>query len=226
MNQAALQRPDPQPRRRFRVRLRSARAGGRYTRFVAWMRITLPVVAGVLILLVVIWPQIEDDARTFRLMEPGALSVTDGGDQQVVNARFTGLDDENRPFTVIADSATQTQANPDEVTLAFPKADVTLEDGAWIALSGEEGRYSRSRETLNLNGDVTLFHDSGFEIRTAEALIDFATNIAVGEKPVQGHGPSGTLSASGFRVLDGGKRIWFAGPSRMVFWPKADGAGR
>lgn len=226
MEETARRIPEPAPppppaRRRFTLRFRPSQAGGRYTRFVTWMRIILPVVAGVVVLLVVIWPQLTEDAGRFALMAPSAVTLKDGGDQQVVNARFTGMDRNQQPFTVIADSATQSQQMPDRVSLAFPKADVTMKNGAWVALSGANGLYYRNRQALDLNGDVTLFHDSGFEMRTAAAHIDFNTNIASGDSPVQGQGPLGTLDAKGFRVVEGGRRIWFAGPSQVVFWPKA-----
>ena len=53
MNQVAARDPEqpagpPAARRRLRFRLRASRAGGRYTHFVAMMRIVLPVVAAVL----------------------------------------------------------------------------------------------------------------------------------------------------------------------------------
>lgn len=185
------------------------------------MRVALPVVAAVLALLIVVWPQLHETTKRFRLMEQSGISLKDGGDQQAVNARFTGTDVHNRPYTVTADSAVQSQKTPNTVTLAFPKADITTKAGAWIALSAESGLYHRNDKILDLNGDVTLFHDSGFEMHTASAKIEFSDNEAVGDKPVQGHGPMGTVNANGFRVIDGGKVIWFTGKSKLVFWPAA-----
>jgi len=226
MNQAAARDPEqpsgpPAARRRLGFRLRASRAGGRYTRFVALMRIVLPVVAAVLVLLVVIWPQLNEDTHRFRLMEQSGISLKDGGDQQAVNARFTGTDAQNRPFTLTADSAVESQTTPDAVTLAFPKADITTKTGAWIALSAANGLYHRNDKILDLYGDVTMFHDSGFELRTASARIDFNQSDATGDQPVEGHGPMGTVKAKGFRVIDGGKQMWFTGQSKLVFWPSA-----
>jgi lipopolysaccharide export system protein LptC len=190
------------------------------------MRIALPVVAAVLALLIVIWPQLHESTKRFQLMESTGMSLKDGGDQQAVNARFTGTDARNRPYTLTADSAVQSQATPDAVTLAFPKADITTKTGAWIALSAENGLYHRRDKVLDLSGEVTLYHDSGFEMRTSSARIDFTDSGAVGDKPVQGHGPTGTVNAKGFRVIDGGKVIWFTGQSKLVFWPSAGKTGK
>lgn len=230
MSQAAARDPEPPAtppavRRRLGFRRRAARTGDRHTRFVALMRIALPVVAAVLALMIVIWPQLHETTKRFRLMEQSGISLKDGGDQQAVNARFTGTDTQNRPYTVTADSALQSQTTPDAVTLAFPKADITTKAGAWVALSAENGLYHRGDKILDLNGDVTLFHDSGFEMHTATARIDFNASDAVGDKPVQGHGPMGTVNARGFRMVDGGKVIWFTGKSKLVFWPSARKAG-
>jgi lipopolysaccharide export system protein LptC len=232
MKQAAARTPDPAtdrtgapaapaPRRRFGLRTR--RAGGRYTRFVALMRIVLPVSAGVLVLLVVIWPQLHQERHKFRL-GPGSLTAPDGGGQQALNPRFTGTDKQNRPYNVTADSALQNQEQPDEVMLSFPKADIALKDGSWIALTAERGQFSRQSQMLDLGGDVDLYHDSGFEFRTASARVDLGQSTADGDETVHGQGPFGTVDAEGFRIFESGRRILFTGKAKMVFWPQNDDA--
>ncbi len=74
---------------------------------------------------------------------------------------------------------------------------------------------------LELNGDVTLFHDQGFELRTETARFDLEAGTARGTESVEGQGPFGTLVSEGFRVLDRGERILFTGRSRAVIHPEA-----
>lgn len=213
------------PRRRFRIG--RGRAGGRYTRLVALMRILLPVSAGVLMMLVAIWPQFHEAPRKFRL-DPGTVSTLDGGGQQLLNPRFTGTDRQNRPYNVTADLAVQSPERPEQVDLAFPKADITTIAGAWIALTAERGRFYRESQMLDLEGGVDLLHDSGAELRTASARIDFQSATADGDEPVEGQGPLGTITAQGFRVFDGGRRVLFTGKAKLVVWPQQrnDGAAK
>lgn len=202
---------EPRPQRR---------AGARYTRFVAMMKLVLPVIAAVVIALVVAWPQLKSKPEGFRLGLSN-ITVHEKGGQQVVNARFTGNDKEERPFTVTADSAFQIEEKGNAFALEFPKADIAMSDGSWMALTAEAGRYDKKAQTLRLAGGVNLFHDAGYEFHTPSALIDLGKGSAFGEQPVTGQGPLGTLDASGFRVLDRGKRLIFTGKARLVFHPAA-----
>ena len=202
------------------------RAGGRYSRFVGLMRIGLPVVACAIIVLVIAWPQIDDGPQKFKLGLSTTMA-TEGGEQQIVNPRFTGIDRKQQPYTVTADAASPKKNKPENVALSFPKADITTNGGAWLALSADTGLYNRNTERLDLSGSVNLFHDAGHEIKTSTAQIDLAKGTAVGEEPVVGHGPVGTLSSTGFQVMDSGARLLFTGKSKLILYPakKKKGSG-
>ena len=192
----------------------------RYSFFVGFMKVLLPATAAALVLLVLAWPQFSIEEEGFRLsvskLAPGqAESLT------MLNARFEGIDDTNRPYTVTADIATQSENDKDLVTLERPKADITLGDGAWLALTAKSGEYHRETQVLDLTGSVNLFHDKGFELRTEAARVLLDEGMAEGAQPVQGQSHFGTIQAEGFRVLDRGARIFFLGRSKMVFEPEA-----
>ncbi len=198
------------------------RAGGSYSRFANSMRIALPLVAVAIVVLVVAWPQLTEKPKKFSLSVSN-IATTETGAQQIINARFTGTDAENRPYSVTADTASQVKNAPDMVVLAFPKADITLQSGVWLALSAETGTFNRKKQVLSLQGRVSLFHDMGYELRTSAADIFMKQGTASGNKPVSGQGPIGTVQSDGFRILDGGKRVLFTGKSRLNIFPPAKG---
>jgi lipopolysaccharide export system protein LptC len=198
------------------------RAGGSYSRFANSMRITLPLVAAAIVVLVVAWPQLTEKPKKFSLTVSTA-ATTETGAQQIINARFTGTDAENRPYSVTADTASQVKNAPDMVELAFPKADITLKSGAWLALSAETGMFNRKMQVLTLQGAVNLFHDRGYELRTSTADIFMKQGTASGDKPVTGQGPIGTVKSAGFHILDGGKRVLFTGKSQLTLYPAGKG---
>jgi lipopolysaccharide export system protein LptC len=74
---------------------------------------------------------------------------------------------------------------------------------------------------LDLTGDVTVFHDSGYEVRTDAAEVDLRAGSAQGDQPVSAQGPAGTLDAVGFTLMDRGDVVVFKGPARMVLVPTA-----
>lgn len=199
------------------------RAGGSYSRFVGLMRVALPLVAGAIIALVIAWPELGEKRSSFTL-GMSRITVNDSGGQTIVNPRFTGIDRAQRPYTVTADAATQSQETPNEINLAFPKADLTLGDGAWVAVTAANGLYDRKAEALTLSGGVDLFHDKGYELHTPSARIALGDGSAEGDEPVRGQGPLGTIEGRGFRMLERGRRLLLSGKSRLVLHPLAEGS--
>ena len=134
----------------------------------------------------------------------------------MTDPHFMGTDSRNRPFTVTAERAVQDLTDDQLILLAQPKADMTLEDGAWVALQAKQGSYRRDAETLQLAGGVDLFHDQGYEIHTPSAAIDLNSGTAEGHEPVAAQGPFGELTAEGFRVVEQGAVVEFTGKSRLL----------
>jgi len=209
-----------------RVRPRPLRKGSAsYSRFVFLMKVVLPTVAVVLVGLIVVWPQLKVDETQFKIGF-ARLKSTEAGDPSLVNARFVGSDRDNRPYSVTADLAKHVLDKTAKVELEMPKADITTDDGSWLALTANTGFFDREAKTLDLDGDVNMFHDSGFEFMTDSAHIDLGDGIAEGHDPVRGQGPFGTLRAEGFRMEDRGNRIVFTGKSRMVIYPGKEGSAK
>lgn len=197
-----------------------------YSRFVGTMKIVLPVLAALMVILVVAWPQLDGSGERFRIGE-ARIDLDDTGRQRLVNARYSGIDAADRPYSLSADSVMGLGAgNPDAVALERPKADITLADGSWVALTAEAGVYRRPDKLLVLDGTVGLFHDAGYEFHTASATVDFGRGVAYGFDPVTGQGPFGVITAAGFHVLDKGERIIFTGKARLELEPSAVRTGR
>jgi lipopolysaccharide export system protein LptC len=164
-----------------------------------------------------LWSQFGFDTGSFRL-SVGSLGLTSADTLAMSNPHFEGMDDKKRPFSVTAARASQADSAADTIDLNAPQADMTLEDGAWLTLTADSGRYQRASQLLDLNGQVNLFHDKGYELHTRNVHIDLAKGRAVSNEAVDGQGPSGELNAQGMEVADGGKRILFLGRAHMTFY--------
>ncbi len=209
--------------------LRGARAGrhpsGRYSRFVQLTKLVSAAVALILITLVIVWPQLRSRDGTFQ------TSAVQGGREDaeslsMINPRYTGLDENNLPYEVTADVASQQSAKSDFISLDNPKADMTMKDGSWVAITARSGLYGQKSEKLDLSGDVNLFHDSGYEFKSPSATIDLNNGAGEGHEPTTGQGPAGEIEGEGFRFTDKGKTIVFTGKSRLVLYPHTEGAAR
>lgn len=197
------------------------KASSRYSVFVSLMRYALPGVAVALVILVIGWAQLQGDKR-FRL---NFASVTPEGSDTLtmVQPRFTGVDADERPFTVTANAANQVAVGSPLVDLDAPVADVTLNDGTWVALRSTEGTFDQDTNQIELRGAVNLFHDKGYEFATSRAFLSLHDGKAYGDEPVEGQGPFGHLESEGFQVTEHGKIVFFTGRSKLLLYPKPRG---
>jgi lipopolysaccharide export system protein LptC len=194
-----------------------SRRGG-YSRFVAIAKLVLPLIAAALLALVWAWPNFRGTDLRFRLGFSD-LVIRETAGPSMINPRYVGTDKGQQPYSITSNVARNSPDDRMKIDLEIPKGDIVLNDGTWLMLSAETGVYARTAKTLDLSGEVTLFHDSGYEIRTDSAYVDLDMGTAAGDRPVHGQGPFGDLRSEGFILLDKGKVIHFTGKSKLVIWP-------
>jgi len=191
---------------------------GRLARFA---RIALPLAALGLAGLIFAWSRINP------IIERIHISETEQAPEEIdtvtmENARFAGIDAQNRSFNVTAVRAVQSADDSNHIDLQQPKADIVLASGAKVAVRSDTGGLQRDTQILDLVGKVLLTQDQGYEFHTTKARIDLGARTAAGDAPVNGRGPQGEIQAEGFDILDGGTRVVFRGRSRALFQAQQD----
>lgn len=180
---------------------------------IAWSKRLLPLFALLLLSSIALWPEIARQTARGRL----ALRALEAGlaaNGDMVDARYHGVDEKNRPYTLTATHARQ--VSPERVDLTEPKGDVLLESGNWLFLSARKGVYIQHKAELDLEGDVTLYRDDGTTLHSATATVNLRANAAASNDVTSAEGPFGTLDAMGFALTDRGAVIQFVGPARLV----------
>ncbi|MFO1058363.1 MAG: LPS export ABC transporter periplasmic protein LptC [Dongiaceae bacterium] len=205
-----------------RARSQPRRRRTAYSRVVLVLRLLLPALAVAMIVVITMWHQFTQEENRFRLggaeMAPHQVaSLT------MANVRYEGVDEKNRPFNVTADTARQVDKQGEVIDLAEPKADITMESGEWLALTAASGRYQRRANSLDLAGGVTIFHDKGFTFQAATLHVNLTDRTADSREAVQGQGPSGELTATSFRMIEGGNVLLFGGPAHITLYGDAVG---
>ncbi|WP_114392429.1 LPS export ABC transporter periplasmic protein LptC [Oleisolibacter albus] len=193
---AALMRPHQ--------RLRDAHA---HTRLVNLAKVALPALAAATLGLILIWPLFTGG--------DGSKAGPEAGSLEMVGARYVGVDTTARPFEVRAQTVQQTGNGGSMVDLGSPEAEITLKGGTWLNLKADRGRYDQTSGRLSLEGNVTLYHDGGYEFSTDQAELDTGKGLVWGNVPVSGQGPMGHVDAGGFRILDDGNTVVFTGRARL-----------
>lgn len=189
----------------------------RRLRLVSLGKVAAPLVAVLMIAALVALPlfgpgSLEDSAVDKQLEEGGDLAAG------MVRPTFEGLDGRGRPFVLRAQTADFASGDQRFLRLDQPEGDLMLSDGSAVALSAAKGLYDREDRLMRLTGEVTLFHDDGFEVVTDTAWLDISGGRAEGSDPVAGEGPVGRITSEGFRIEEEGARVFFTGQSRLVLY--------
>jgi lipopolysaccharide export system protein LptC len=183
-------------------------------------KLLLPALALALLASIALWPEFDRATEQARLAFRRVAGEIEGG--QLIDARYHGIDEKGRPYTLTA--ATAKEVGPQRVNLTTPKGDITLQDGTWLMLQAKQGVFMKHSNELDLSRDVTLYRDDGTTLVTASASIDMKNGAAAGADPVHAEGPFGILDAHGFTLLDKGSTIQFGGPAHLVLNGASSGA--
>lgn len=191
------------------------------SRFVGFMKLSLPLAALVLVALIIAWPQIyaryDGLGLTFKKIE-----VSDN-QLRMASPRYQGMDANGRPYLVTADSATQVGPSHQIVKLENIHADLALANDGWATLTAKNGVYHEDTKLLWLEGEVSVYSDHGYEFHSPTARCDVNTGEVTSDDPVAGQGPTGLLTANGFWLAEKGNHMRFTKGVKMTLYPQDNG---
>ena len=202
----------------YERRARAFAAARRHTLAVRWLKrgLVLGMVAGSagLVLSAIFDP--------FRVL-PSSVSI---GEVNLSGTRITmdlpklsGFRNDGRPYQVTAKSASQDVRAPGLVDLLDLRADIGMADKSRAQVSAHNGRYDSGKEMLNLNSDVVLKSDSGYDVRLQSVDIDFHAGALVSDRPVSVTMHNGSIKADRMAITDNGKHLTFEGNVHSLLLP-------
>jgi lipopolysaccharide export system protein LptC len=189
--------------------------GDAYSRRVALLKRLLPMIGLALLLLVAAWPRLEPLLYSVRFGLP-IIDRRDARELQMTDPRYAGVDRLNRPYVLTAAAGRKMPGGNDLMSLDHPRGQLLAHAGMTVVLTAVAGIYQPQARLLDLFGDVTLTRQDGTRFVTPSAHVDFSAETARGQEPVAGHGPSGSIAAQGFRILNRGDTIVFTGRSHLL----------
>ncbi|MEM7041594.1 MAG: LPS export ABC transporter periplasmic protein LptC [Pseudomonadota bacterium] len=193
--------------------------GGRYSRRVDRLRFLLPAIALLLLGVVMAWPWLSGGYHGLivPVLKSAASSANDA--MRMAKPRYVGQTKASEAYEVTASSAFLDPTDPDRIHLDQLNAVVEQTGDEPVNLRADQGIYLRERDLLELDGALELTFGEGYRFTTESARVDLGRGLVVGDQPVAGEGPVGTLAADGFDIEDGGKTLRFEGRVRVTIKP-------
>jgi lipopolysaccharide export system protein LptC len=195
--------------------------GHGYSVFVRILKFVLPL--AMLVIIGVLIARLSGDPQQQKITALPQAEKTTPGQIELIRAKYEGTDDQGRAYAVTADKTIRAMDAPDTVLFEKPLADITLQDKTWIAIKAETGSFDHAAEKLELKGNVTIFHDSGYELSLQDITIDLKQKTAATSLPVRAQGPLGTIAAKDMSVKDRGDLVVFGGPITLTIFKLSPG---
>lgn len=130
--------------------------------------------------------------------------------------KLEGVDRNDRPFTVQANSAQQDLDQPDLIELNAIAAELADDSGSQTQVEAKTGLYNSKSEQLVLSNGVNVRGANGLDIQLDNADINMKTGVMTSDDPVSVISRDGRVTADSVEVKDSGKRIIFKERVRMV----------
>ncbi len=188
----------------------------KHTRIVIASRWSLWVLVAIMVA-VIFWVASSNSGKDGSRLVFSSVSKNENLQNVMEKPHYQGVDQNDQPFTVIAEKAIQ--KDPNTVELFTIRADMNQNNGTWLALNSGKGELNLETKQIQLDDGVNMFYDGGYEFRTSHAQVDMEKGSASGNAPVEGQAPTGTLQADSFSVENRGQVIKFNGSVRMTLYP-------
>lgn len=192
--------------------LRASRHSGR----VRFFRIALPLTA-VFILSLVIgaywWSQ-----STLPLISVQTAGF-ENGKMVMKNPKLNGVDEKQRPYSLVASEAITDPAVPSQVELRQIDAKVPMEEGIFANILAGTGFYNSEAKTLKLGENVDIKTDDGMSMTLKDADVDIDAGSLLTSNPVSILTEQAKISADSFTVENNGEKVVFENRVRMTIYP-------
>lgn len=189
-----------------------AAPGSFHDSLVRILKIVLPVSIGLLGAYLVLAPLTKGQEISF-ILDKNKVEVAKER-MRVRAARYQGVDDKGRPFTIAAQSAVQATSRDPVVDIRGMMAEIRLEDGP-ARLSADRGRYDLEQETVDVLGPILFTTTDGYRLETRDVAVDLNERTLSGDGGVRGWMPLGRFTADQMRVDLPDQRVVLSGRARL-----------
>ena len=188
------------------------RVAARHSRMVRALRVAVPAAVG-LALAIIVGISLFNPFRVLMPnipLDSGNLVVS-GSKITMETPHLTGYTPDERPYDLVAKTATQDLTDPDHVTLNTLRAKVLMEDHSTVTLDARTGVFDTKQQLLDLRKDILMTTSSGYQAQLSQAFVDMGKGTVTSDEHVDVKLTNGTLAADRLRITDSGEVVRFEG---------------
>ena len=189
-----------------------AAPGGAHDFLIRLLKIGLPIAIGVVMAYLALVPLSKDRDLSF-ILDKNKVDVAKER-MRVQSARYEGMDDAGRPFTIDAQSAVQPSSRDPIVDIDGMNARIELERGP-ASLRAQKGRYNLETERVEVIGPILFTAADGYQLQTSDVEVDLNSRTMKSDGRVEGEMPLGRFSADEMAVDLPEREVTLTGRARL-----------
>ncbi|MGR3570239.1 LPS export ABC transporter periplasmic protein LptC [Brevirhabdus sp.] len=204
-----------------------ARADNRYSRFVSWAKIILPLAALALLSSLVLFSRRIDPEASIPYAKVDVAELA--RKQAVGRPTYSTMTRDGAAISVTATSALPDLTNPARATAQELNARIDTPDGVTIDITAREGRIDSDHAQVDLQQDVEIATSTGYVIRSQAMTTATDRTEVTSPGPITAEGPFGTLDAGSMTLTSapgagdgtqGGLLLVFQKGVKLVYGPE------
>ncbi len=129
----------------------------------------------------------------------------------MLHPTYYGRNDDGQPYTMRASLAVRDGFDPDRIALTNPSYSQITAAPAPEVVTADRGIYNDKTKLLDLYGHVRATDGKDNHFETDFAHVDMNKSDVSGKVPMYAYGPSGTLRAQSYMILNKGQHMFFIG---------------
>lgn len=190
----------------------------RHSRRVRLLKFALPTIAAIIALAFPIYSYMVAPAAV--AINADSSVLTDGK-LVMAHPKLEGVTRQNLPYSMTAQRAVQDVTKQGIVQLEGIDAKLPMSADVTATVSADTGLYDGDRNTVELNGNVTVTTTDGMVAKLKSAFLDMGKGTMKTDKPVDIVRTGSHIVSDAMRVEDNGKLLVFEKRVRVNIDPAA-----
>lgn len=196
-------------------------ASNTYSRFVAWVKVILPLLALALLSTLFLFSRTPDPNRAIPFANVDVEELA--REQSLGQPRFAGTLTDGREVIFTAERATPVADRPDQIEATEIEARVDLSANTILLIVAEIALFDLAEQMADLSRSVGLTTSTGYQLATELLRFDLTDFMAEAPGSVSVTGPGLSVEADSMRVTgtEGNNLVVFNGGVRVLYDPES-----
>ncbi|MFV2035238.1 MAG: LPS export ABC transporter periplasmic protein LptC [Halocynthiibacter sp.] len=193
-----------------------------YSRFIAWAKIILPLLALAILSTLFLFSRGIDTGQAIPYADVDIKELA--REPRITLPNYAGVTADGAAISVIAQSARPDPDNPQQVNAADLFTAIDTPEGLRLEITSGSGTLNGQSRQANLSGGVVVQTSSGYNMRTAQLTTSLDGALLTADSEITADGPLGSLIAGQMLLKRaesgaGSYLLVFKGGVKLIYTP-------